>query len=157
MLETLVLQIKVQEILVLDNNQFLIYNKVYHKAGFAQWGTGGWEVGTYKQGLYPDQLWTQEPHPSKEDCYYIVTKLIPFTESLTGNRSSLSTLDHSCYYTNYRIAKYGVGDEDMSMYGGPKYPDQLWRLVPRFKANFFTDQVFHFNNGQGSKCNPVTR
>ena len=41
------------------------------------------------------------------------------------------------------------------MYGGPKYPDQLWRLVPRFKANFFTDQVFHFDNRQGS--NPITR
>jgi len=175
MLTTLVLQIKTDDSLVLDNNQFLIYNKVYHKARLAQWGTGGNDAGTYEHALYPDQLWTLEPHPSKKGCYYIVNEVHSqhrianwqhnfivysgphYNDQLfrfVSNGDGFYYI-YSCHYTNDRIAKYGVGNGKMAMYGGPKYPDQLWRLVPRFKANFFTDQVFHFDNRQGS--NPITR
>jgi len=175
LLTTLVLQTGAEE--ELDNNQFLIYNKVYHKARLAQWGTGGDDAGTYEHALYPDQLWTLEPHPSRKGCYYMVNEV--YSQHRIANwKHNFKVYDgphyndqlfrfvpsgkndgffyiYSCHYTNDRIAKYGVEDDKMLMYSGPKYPDQLWKLVPRFKANFFTDEVFHFDNRQGS--NPITR
>ena len=33
---------------------FLIYNRAYHKARLAQWGTNGYDVGTYEHGLSND-------------------------------------------------------------------------------------------------------
>jgi len=48
----------------------------------------------------------------------------------------------------------------MGMYDGPKYPDQLWKLVPRFKARFFTEVIFHSSNNPENqaitKVVPVT-
>merc|ERR1711971_718591 len=152
MLTTLVLQIKADDSLVLDNNQFLIYNKVYHKARLAQWGLEESNAGTYEHALYPDQLWTLEPHPSKKGCYYIVNEEYPqhrianykhsfiiyngkhYDDQLfkfvpSGKKDGFYYI-YSCYYTNDRIAKYGVDDGAVTMYGGAKYADQLWRLVP---------------------------
>ena len=178
MLTALVPQIKTDDSLVLDNNQFLIYNKVYHKARLAQFSTkSDREIGTFEHGLHPDQLWTLEPHPSKKGCYYMVNE--KYTQHrITNYKHQLIIYDgphysdqlfkfvpsekndgfyyiYSCRYENDRLAKLGFGDKEVGFYGGAKSPDQLWRLVPRFKASFFTDQVFHFDNRQGS--NPITR
>ena len=178
MLTALVPQIKTDESLVLDNNQFLIYNKVYHKARLAQFSTtSDREIGTFEHGLHPDQLWTLEPHPSKKGCYYMVNE--KYTQHrITNYKHQLIIYDgphysdqlfkfvpsgkndgfyyiYSCRYENDRLAKLGFGDKEVGFYSGAKSPEQLWRLVPRFKANFFTDQVFHFDNRQAS--NPITR
>jgi len=174
-LTTLVLQTKTDDSLVLDNNQFLIYNKYYHMARLAQWGTDRSNAGTYEHALHPDQLWTLDPHPTIKDCYYIVN------EQYSQHRIADSDHDFvvtdgpyyndqlfkfvpngdgfyyifSCVYTNDRITKHGRGDGEVSMNPGPNYPDQLWRLVPRFGANLFTKEVFHFDNRQGT--NSITR
>ena len=177
-LTTLVVLIKTDDTLVLDNNQFLIYNKVYHKARLAQFSEkNDREIGTYEHGLNPDQLWTLEPHPSQKGCYYIVNE-VHTRHRITNYKHQLIIYDgphfgdqlfkfvpsgkndgfwyiYSCRYENDRLTKFGVGDKEVGMYSGAKSPDQLWRLVPRFKANLFTDQVFHFDNRQGS--NPITR
>ena len=171
-LAALVLQIKSDDNLILDNNSFLIYNKVYHKARLTQWGTDGDDVGSYEHAIYSDQLWNLQPHPSKEGCYYIVNerhsqyRIANYKHSMvvydgphysdqlfkfvpSGSNDGFYYI-YSCRYTNDRIAKYGSRDSDVGMYDGPKYNDQLWRLVPRFKANIYTDEVFHFDNRQGS-------
>jgi hypothetical protein len=44
---------------------------------------------------------------------------------------------------------------DVSMYGGPLYEDQLWKLVPRFTVSIQTEQLFQFDNRQGSK--PISK
>ena len=36
------------------------------------------------------------------------------------------------------------------MYDGPRYRDQLRKLVPRFKAGFRTLEVFHFDHRQST-------
>jgi hypothetical protein len=41
----------------LDGNTFLITNKQYDHANLAMWGTGGRDMGTYEQKIYPDQFW----------------------------------------------------------------------------------------------------
>ena len=177
MLTNLLLLMKTGESLTLDNNQFLIYNKVYHNARLAQWGKGKRDVGTYGFTLYPDQLWTLEPHPTQEGCYYIVNEvhsqhrianskhkfivysgphyddqLFKFVPS--GDNDGFYYI-YSCFYTNDRITKYGIKDRQLSMYDGPMHQDQqLWRLVPRFKATFFTDEIYHYDNRLESE--PVT-
>ena len=176
-LATLVLQVKAEDSLVLDNNQFLIYNKVYHKARLTQFDTGYFDVGTYEHELNPDQLWTLEPHPNKEGCYYIINERYPqwrianskhkfvvfngpyYEDQLfrfvpSGKNDGFYYITN-CLHTNDRIAKYGVANDKVSMFGGRKYPDQLWKLVPRFKASFYTNLVFQFDNRQGSS--PITK
>ena len=177
LLTTLVLQIKTDDSLILDNNSFLIYNKVYHKARLTQFGTDEDDVGSYEYDFYSDQLWTLDPHPSRKGCYYIVNEkhsqyrianhkhsmivysgpyyndqLFKFVPS--GKNDGFYYI-YSCHYTNDRITKFSSSDSAVGMYDGPKYNDQLWRLVPRFKANIYTDEVFHFDNRQGS--NPIKR
>ena len=127
--------------------------------------------------MHPDQLWTLEPHPNKEGCYYIINEKYPqwriadskhkfvvfggsyYDDQLfrfvPSGRNDGYYYIYSCFHTNDRIAKYGVGDYKVSMYGGRKYPDQLWKLVPRFKASFYTNLVFQFDNRQGST--PITK
>jgi hypothetical protein len=162
---------------ILDNNQFLIYNKRYHKARLAQWGNGGKDVGTYEKAIYSDQLWTLEPHPTKTGCYYLVNEKRPdyriadashrfvvfngpyyddqlFRFEPSGNGDGYYYII-SCRYKNDRMAKYGHGNRDVVMYSGPRYQDQLWRLVPRFTVSIHMDEVFHFDNRQGSS--PVPR
>jgi hypothetical protein len=161
---------------ILDNNQFLIYNKRYHKARITQWGANGDNVGTYEKAVYADQLWTLEPHPTKTGCYYMVNEAHPdyriadwkhkfvvfsgphyndqlFKFEPSGNGDGYYYII-SCRYPNDRMAKYGHGDRDVSMYSGPRYQDQLWRLVPRFTVSIRTDEVFHFDNRQGSSPVP---
>lgn len=171
--------------LVLNNTQFLIYNYKFHKARIAQWAERDTAVGTYEHELKPDQLWTFEPHPTKTGCYYIrnemyqryrladasqwfginnehnfivtsgaykddqLFKLVP-----SGKHAGYYYI-YSCLYTNDRIGKWSEYDDKTIMWSGDLKDDQLWKLVPRFKANLFTDVVFHFNNLQGSK--PITR
>jgi len=177
MLTTLVLQIKTDDSLVLDNNQFLIYNKVYHKARLAQWGTDRSNAGTYEHGLYPDQLWTLDPHPTMKDCYYIVNERYSQHRIADSNHKFVVTdgtyyndqlfkfvpngdgfyYIYSCHYINDRITKHGRGMNEVSMYSGPNYSDQLWKLVPRFKANLYTNEVFHQDNRQGSEPIAIER
>ena len=163
------------ESLILDNNQFLIYNKKYHKSRLAQWGTKHKNVGSYQHGLNFDQLWTLEPHPRKQGCYYIVNEKYPKFR-LADYRHKLIVYDgnhyddqlfkfvpngdgyyyiKSCRYTHDRIVKWGTEDRKTGIYDGPGQWEQLWRLVPRFKASFFTDVIFHFDNRQGSM--PIVR
>lgn len=175
-LVTLMINCAVCTSLVLDNNQFLIYNKVYHKARLTQWSAGFTNVGTFEHALYEDQLWTLEPHPYQKGCYYIVNEihsqyriadashtfivyngayyddqLFRFVPS--GYNDGFFYI-YSCFHTNDRITKYGAGNHQVTMYSGPRYNDQLWKLVPRFEVNFYTDEVFHYDNRQSS--NPIT-
>lgn len=161
---------------ILDNNQFLIYSKPYHTARITQWGASEEDVGTYEKAVYSDQLWTLEPHPTKTGCYYMVNEHRPdwriadwnhhfvvnngprFDDQLfrfepSGNGDGYYYII-SCYHTEDRMAKYGHEDRDVAMYSGPRYQDQLWRLVPRFEVSIRTDKVFHFDNRQGSSPVP---
>ena len=171
-LATFLFQFEAGEGVELDNNQFLIYNKIYHKARLTLFQNK--KVGSYEHGLYADQLWTLEPNPYRRDCYYLVNEYHPQYRLADHKHRMISYNGHryadqlfrfvpsggyyyiyNCHYTNDRIAKWGHENHKTGMYGGPKYPDQLWKLVPRFKAQFFTDEVFHFDNRQGSK--PITK
>ena len=145
--------------MVLNKNQFLIYNHNYPSARLAQWGQKYYDAGTYEHGLVLNQLWTLEPHSYQKGCYYIVNEYWP-NWSIADSKHNFYIFDgphwddqlfrfvpsgsdgffyiYNCLYTNDRIAKYGVGDGEISMYDGPRYRDQLWKLVPRFKAGFRT-------------------
>ena len=168
LLTTLLFQFKAAEGVEFDNNQFLIYNKVYHEARLTLFQDKS--VGSYEHGLYKDQLWTLKPHPRQKGCYYLVNEEHPQYRLADHKHTLIAYNKHryadqlfkfvdnndgyyyiyNCYHTNDRIAKWGHENHKTGMYGKEKYPDQLWRLVPRFKANFFTDLVFHFDNRQGS-------
>ena len=138
MLTSPMLLIKTDGSLVLDNNSFLIYDKVYHKARLTQWDTGYYDVGTCEHAIYSDQLWTLEPHPSKEGCYYIMNekhsqyRIANYRHSFvvydgphyndqlfksvhSGNNDG-SYYIYSCSYTNDRIAIYGSGDSDVRFF-----------------------------------------
>ena len=54
-----------------DGAIFFIINKAYKHAKLAQWGTGGRDIGTYEQRVYPDQLWRLEAEPEHPGYYYI--------------------------------------------------------------------------------------
>lgn len=175
-LTLLTLLIKASESLDVDNNQFMIYNKKYHKARITQFGKS--DVGTYEQGPYSDQLWTMETHPTQKGCYYMVNEKYP-TSRIANSKHKLVIYGgnyfddqlvrlepsgsndgyfyiYSCYYRNDRIAKYGSGNSNMGFYSGGLYSDQLWKFVPRFDAaKIGTYEVFHFDNRQGSA--PITR
>jgi len=81
---------------------------------------------------YDDQLFRFKPSGNGDGYYYI----------------------YNCYHKNDRMGKYGHGDRDVAMYGGPLYEDQLWKLVPRFTVSIHTEQLFHFDNRQGSSPIP---
>ena len=156
---------------MLDNNQFLIYNKHYPHARLTLLPDNS--VGTSELELAPEQLWTLEPHPDNKGYYYIVNEAHPmlrladssnvliaydqlhYPDQLfklvpSGNNDGYFYIQNS-YHDNDRIAKYGPDNKQTGMYSGPFYPDQLWKLVPRFKVNFHTDVVFHFDNRQNPK------
>jgi len=142
----------------------------------AQWGTGGYDVGTYAHALNPNQLWRLKPHPTIKPCYYIVNEVHSQHRITDGNHVFIAYSGHhyndqlfrfvpssydgyyyiyNCYHWNDRITKSGIGNRQVMMYSGPLYDDQLWRLVPRFTARFYTDELFHFDNRQGS--NPIEK
>ena len=153
----------------LDNSQFLIYNKWYPHARLTL-TLEDFSVETTELDLSPEQLWTFEPHPDKTNCYYIVNGAYP-KRRLSDSSHKLITYDQlhdddqlfrlfpsgendDCYYIyNYRheedrIAKWGASNEKVGIYSEGKNPDQLWKLVPRFKVNFHTNVVFHLDNRQ---------
>ena len=89
-----------------DGAIFFIINKAYRHAKLAQWGTGGRDIGTYEQRVYPDQLWRLEAEPQHPGYYYI------------------------CNVQNngYRIAKWGKDDQAVGNYNVQYFDDQLWKF-----------------------------
>ena len=163
------------EDLVLDNNQFLIYNKMYPHAKLTL--LKDLSVGTTELALAPEQLWTFKPSENIKGCYYIINeahpelrladwknKLIAYDDKHygdqvfklvpSGNDDEHFYIYSQCYEED-RIAKYDRDDEQTGMYSGPLYSGQLWKLVPRFKVNFHTNVVFHFDNRQNPE--PIKR
>ena len=112
LLTALMLQIKAEKGLVLDKNQFLIYNHNYPSARLAQWGQKYSDAGTYEHGLALNQLWTLEPHSYQKGCYYIVNE----------------------YWPNWRIAD---SKHNFYVFDGPHWDDQLFRFVPSGSDGFF--------------------
>ena len=53
-------------------------------------------------------------------------------------------------YPHARIAKWGKGDGDWGTYTEGFYEDQLWKLVPRFKAEIRNVTVWSVDNRQGT-------
>lgn len=174
-LSALQFHVKAETEEVLDNNQFLIYNKKYPFARLTQYKAKEKEVGTYEGGIYSDQLWTLTPHPYQEGCYYIENEFHPGWR-IANYRHTFKVYEgpyfddqlfkfvpfddeyyyiYNCHYTNDRITKYGHDDKEVTMYSGNLHPDQLWKLVPRFTAGFRTHQLFHIDNRQSSV--PITR
>ena len=61
--------------------------------------------------------------------------------------------DDECFYIrgvgNARIMKFGPNNNETYVYTFEpigERDNELWKLVPRFKANFYTNTVFHFDN-----------
>ena len=168
--------------LVLDNNQFLIYNVDYPFARLTLSKDGDhYKVETTEGELAPEQLWTLIPDPNVPGSYYIASEKYPTCKMRDRRANSIdmqcdleisqepfhtedtlfmiiqwnnlkvnkdSYFIYSHYYQNDRIAKYGRGNNEIGMYFGlpnKKFSEE-WKLVPRFKANFYTNPVFHFDN-----------
>ena len=55
----------------LNGNTFLITNKQYYKAHFAQWGKKGRNMGTFECKIHPDQFWKLEEDERHPGYYYI--------------------------------------------------------------------------------------
>ncbi|CAB4005144.1 tetratricopeptide repeat 28-like [Paramuricea clavata] len=53
-------------------------------------------------------------------------------------------------YSNARIAKWGKGDGEWGTYDGDLYDDQVWKLVPRFKAAISNINIWSCDNREGS-------
>lgn len=71
--------------------------------------------------IYEDQLWRFQP---EGDYYRIYNK----------------------EYPSAKITKWGDGDDDWGTYVGPDYDDQLWKLVPRFKASASEREIWSCDN-----------
>ena len=179
LLTSLVFQAKVDGSLVLDNNEFFIYNKMKHKARLTLYKTGWDEFGTYEHELADNQLWLLEPNPNKEGCYYMVNERHSQYRFADSKKNGLIAYKgnyfedqlwrfvpsgendgyyyiKSCVYTNDKMTKFAVKNRDVRLYkGNDKNDGQLWKLVPRFEVEMKTDDVFHFDNRQGST--PITR
>ena len=41
-------------------------------------------------------------------------------------------IDSFCH-KDHKLTKWGKPDDSWGTYAGPNYPDQLWKLVPRYK------------------------
>lgn len=151
----------------LNGNTFLIYNKVYEHAKLAQWGTGGRDVGTYEQHIYPDQLSILEE--SSTSGYYYIKNAVHDGYRLAkwGDGDRKAGVYNGQYYedqlwrfqqegdyyriynkkySSAKIAKWGKGDGDWETYAGPNYDDQLWKLVPRFKARAREQVIWSCDN-----------
>jgi len=176
LLATLLLHTKAAGTADLGNNQYVIYNRQYHKAKICQFGTNYNSIGTCEKELGPNTLWLLDPHPTKTGCYYVVNDQynlfrlaiykttgvwIKVTNGAYGDaqlfRFSPTTDGYynliSCYYTNYecKLAKYGTSVTDNAFAcKDPPRATQEWKLVPRFTAQISTVDIFAFDNRQGS-------
>ena len=159
----------------LGHNQYLIFNKSYHRARLAQWGPGHTDVGTYEHGLNPNQLWTLESHPHRPGSYHVINERNP-QHRLTNHKHNFIVYNgphfpdqlfkfvskddgyyfiQSAHYPEDWLTKHGVENSQVSFREFNGGDDQLWRLVPRFQARVYDREVFHFDNRQGS--NPIIR
>ena len=160
-----------------SGNQFLIYNKAYHPARLTQWGPGCRDVGSYEDALRSDQLWALELHPHRPGCYYIVNEVYSL-HRLANHEHDLVVYNgphcddqlfrfvsndegyyaiQSAQYPGDWVTKLGAGNAQVSFEqsGCGMRDNQLWRIVPRFRAQLFKRELFHLDNRQG--CSPVTR
>ena len=111
----------------LDGNTFFIYNKKYEHAKLAQWGTERRNVGTYEQGIYPDQLWYLKESTNHPGYFYI----------------------ENVFHGGYRLAKWGKGDRDVGVYNGPYFDDQLWKFEP--KGDYYRIYSKHYPHAKITK------
>ena len=147
----------------MDGNEFFIVSKRYPHAKLAQWGTDISDRGTNEGSYSPDKMWTLEKGPGTHNHYYIknvkyqgyrlaqygtdydefsVFNGPHFNDQLWRFEKVIDNLGDQWDYfriwnkerKNYRLAKYGTGDKDVSVFGGSLYDDQLWRLVPRYEV-----------------------
>jgi len=159
------------ESLDLDNQQFLIYNKKYHRARIAQWGRRHRNVGTYQHGLRFGQLWTMKSDPNKKGCYYIHNykysryrladyrgKLLTYPKSYFDDQLFKFVPNgkgyyriFSCYYPTHRLRKWGAQDYKTSFSRRAGGSEQLWKLVPRYTATLYSKVVFKLDNRQNTK------
>lgn len=164
--------------LVLDQNEFFIYNRQYHKARLAMWGEGDRDFGTNEHAIEDNQLWFLEAHPYEEGCYYIKNEV--YSQNRLAAHSTKNLLSYNgphyedqlwkfvpsgkddgfyyiynCLHKEHRITKLGVEDYRVYVTKGARADNQLWKLIPRFEAQIYTDDVFHFDNRQGSQ--PIKR
>merc|ERR1712241_774521 len=115
--------------IIFDNNMFFIYNRVYHNARLAQWGTNEIDIGTHEHGIYEDQLWLLKPHPRKKGCYYMANGV----------------------HQNYRIVDHR--DRNLIVFSGNHYDDQLFRFEPVGKYYYIksclykNDRLAKFGHG----------
>ena len=153
--------------MALNGNTFFIFNKKYEHAKIAQWGTGGREVGTFEQAVYPDQLWILE-ESSQAGYYYIKNA---YHEGYRLAKWGKGDQEFGVYngqyfedqlwrfqkegdyyriynkrYPSSRITKTGKGDRDFVTYDGPNYEDQLWKLVPRFDVKGREYEIWSVDN-----------
>merc|ERR1719447_1207907 len=133
MLTTLVILTK-SESLIFNNSQFLIYNKKWHEARIAQWGTNSGNVGSYEHELRHSQLWTLVPHPDHSGCYYMVNERWP----------------------RYRLADY---KRTFVTYAGYRFEDQLWKFIPDGEGFYYIYNCYYTKDRiakWGSKGHQVT-
>jgi len=159
------------ENLDLDNQQFLIYNKKYHRARLAQWGRNHRNVGTYQHGLKFGQLWTLKPSHSKKGFYYIHNykwsryrladyrrRLITYPRSFFDDQLFKFVPNGNGYYhifnykyPTHRLRKWGPQAWKTSFTSRAGGSEQLWKLVPRFKPTLHANVIFALDNRQGTK------
>ena len=146
----------------LNGNEFLIVNTYYPHAKLKQWGTEYNDFGTSEGENSPATLWMlEEGTGANHGFFYIknvkyqgyrlaqygsaywqisvfngphlVDQLWRF-ERVTDNLGD--EWDYyriwNKHYKNHRLAKFGTSDTELSVINGALYPDQLWRLVPRY-------------------------
>ena len=150
----------------LNGATVLIYKKKYEHAKIAQWGTSGRSVGTYEPRINPDQLWILEESRNHPGYYYIRNaKYDTFRlakwgkgDGQTGVYDKAHNDDqlwrfkkegdyyriYNYVYPSAKIAKWGTGDG--GSYSGPDHDDQLWKLVPRYKARAQEKEVWSCDN-----------
>jgi hypothetical protein len=150
------------ESMVLDNREFLISSSgKYSNARLPQFGTGGFDVGTYGGKIYDDQIWTLKPS-NKAGCYYIVNKAHSqyriadskhkvvvwkgryYDDQLFRFNRDSNPLDEtymitSCHYPADRLTKNGPGDRDiffLTATAGRRYgSNERWEWVLKTPEN----------------------
>ena len=163
----------------MDGAIFYIINKVYSHARLAQWGTGGRDIGTYEQKVYPDQLWRLEAEPKHPGYYYICNvhndgyRIGKWGggDGEVGNYNGQYFDDQlwkfeksgqfyrifNYKYKDAKMAKWGKGDGYWGTFSGDNYDDQLWKLVPLLEGSFGKLFVWSIDNRQGSENVTIQR
>lgn len=156
-----------------DGAIFFIINKAYKHAKLAQWGTGGRDIGTYEQRVYPDQLWRLEAEPEHPGYYYICNvqndgyRIGKWggDDQAVGNYNGQYFDDQLWKFEKYgdfyrifnykyedaKIAKWGKGDSDWGTFDGKFFDDQLWKLTSLFESSLTKASVLTIDNRQGSE------